>query len=49
MKGEKALKTAHTFNEKMKEITKFVGPLGNGISTDLLDFENINKIPPECK
>lgn len=32
----------------MKEISKFAGPLGNGISTDLLDFENINKIPAEA-
>ena len=48
-KAAQELKTTSTFNEKIKEISKILGPLGDGITTNLLDFENINKISQDVR
>lgn len=46
-KLEHDFKATHTFNAKKKEIDKILGPLGDGITTDLLDFENIHNVPDD--
>jgi len=38
-----------TFTSKRQEIEKAILPLGDGIETNLLDFNNVNEIPLEMR